>query len=490
MGFATGFQNDIFLSYAHVDDIPRPDSDDGWVTSFEKSLKWCLDRQVGKVGTITLWRDRRRLQGHFLFDDVIEHAVNSSAIFLALTSRGYLESDYCRKELARFHRTALETNAVSIQGRMRIVNGLIGPIPPEDWPREMGRTLGFELHHSKDDDEFGEPSRGDLFFRQVRSLARSLYDLLKTLNDSRREPHKPPEAERAARRVYLATTSDSLWRARGRLIADLETAAVQVVSDVPPPPEVAGEHDRRVRGLLKDVDLSVHLLDGAPGRELLEENGESYPQRQLDLALDHSPASLIWVPRSLELETIEDDRHREFLRGLEHGERGKRCYEFIRSDRADLGRDIVEKLKRLDEPLEEPSSQSFPCMLSTHARDTEHLLKVASLLADRGRVPYLDQYADEPQDVQRLFEERVRKVEKLILFFGAVSRDWVKERVDLALKIVANEGRSLKLGVFLAPPPKVPQVSQFDRPPFHVHLLDNTGGFSPDSILSFLETRT
>jgi len=98
MAYVPNFEYDIFISYAHVDNLTTPAESDGWISTFEKCLAVLLSQRVGKMGTIKIWRDPS-LDGSQLFDTTIQNRINQSALFLAFTSTGYLSSDYCRQEL-------------------------------------------------------------------------------------------------------------------------------------------------------------------------------------------------------------------------------------------------------------------------------------------------------------------------------------------------------------------------------------------------------
>src|SRR5262245_66040453 len=112
MAYLPGFENDIFISYSHVDD------QDGWVGVFQKQLEMELSRLLGRMGLARVWRDRRRLQGNHFFDQTIQNAIDSSALFVALTSKGYLGSEYCRKEMRWFREKNAEALGLGDRSRM------------------------------------------------------------------------------------------------------------------------------------------------------------------------------------------------------------------------------------------------------------------------------------------------------------------------------------------------------------------------------------
>lgn len=189
MAYVDGFEHDIFLSYARVDDQMASDAGAGWVTAFEKRLQVALDRRVGRIGVVKIWRDLRRIQGHQLFDRTIEDAVNASAVFLGLTSRGYLTSPYCCDEIACFsRRVAGDALGRAVGDQLRIVNVLLTNLEPREWPEEHAGTSGFPFHDAENDDQIGEPSEpdGELFKKQLRHLADELVGLLKALKQASR----------------------------------------------------------------------------------------------------------------------------------------------------------------------------------------------------------------------------------------------------------------------------------------------------------------
>src|SRR6185503_5682099 len=98
MAFISGFEYDVFVSYSHVDNLGR----DAWVSQFHEELDFALAKRIGRHGVARIWRDKR-LEGNQLFDQTIKQSIEKSAVFLALTSTGYIESDYCQQELKWFH---------------------------------------------------------------------------------------------------------------------------------------------------------------------------------------------------------------------------------------------------------------------------------------------------------------------------------------------------------------------------------------------------
>ena len=95
MGYLPQFKNDLFISYRRSSN----EGDDPWVDNFCNSVRSQLRDLVGNV---QIWRDTAELRGGDAWRPEIADAVDSTAVFLALISRTYFDSDECRKELDRF----------------------------------------------------------------------------------------------------------------------------------------------------------------------------------------------------------------------------------------------------------------------------------------------------------------------------------------------------------------------------------------------------
>ncbi|HKP88223.1 MAG TPA: toll/interleukin-1 receptor domain-containing protein, partial [Blastocatellia bacterium] len=193
MSYLPGFDYDIFISYAHVDNETAYESEVGWVTQFREHLEVQLSKRIGRIGAVKIWQDPS-LEGSQLFDKTIQDGINRSALFLALTSTGYLMSDYCRQELQWFTKKAnAEPTGITVGDRMRVFNLLLNNVAYTDWPEEYGRTSGFPFHDAERDDEFGYPSdpKDRLFQQQMRKLVDSIYKTLCLLKEKLEEKARP-----------------------------------------------------------------------------------------------------------------------------------------------------------------------------------------------------------------------------------------------------------------------------------------------------------
>ncbi len=448
------FTNDIFLSYARVDNTFAKPKRQGWVDSFKKSLEVELLQLHGRK-TITIWMNTRELESNDYFDDELKDQIRQSGIFLALTSHGYLnEEAYCRKELKEFYDHAKES--LRLGNRSRIFNCLLYNISydNENWPSEYSGTTAAEFFDTSEADE-GYPSRHPRLGRQIRKLAREIYSFLEeykeTFTSPQRAPAPPPPPPPARAKVFLADTVESLKTDRDCLVARLEREGIQVFDRIPPPYET---HDQEVVQRMTEADLSVHLFGDTQGEKFINGGkGETFLQRQVELGFEHAKSQFVWVPPKalVDIPTIKDDGYRGFLQSLESAERDKKRYTFRRDASNVLAEEILSRIKELSNP--EPERHSLTALLATHIKDQAHALDLYDLLLEKGLDPRINRENDDPGEKIGAFEKLARQVSVLIVIFGMVASEWVSERIITALQVAGTQDpQRLQLcGIYVPP---------------------------------------
>jgi hypothetical protein len=444
MAWVPGFEHDVFISYARVDNATAEDDpQQGWVSQFHRHLNIALSKKIGLLDRLKIWRDTREIQGNQLFDKTIQDAVQGAAVFVALDSHGYQASEYCRRELEWFYQKAQKDSAGLAAGDdYRIFHLLLNNVPWPTWPKEFGRTSGFPFHDAPDRDHDGEPGEpcSEMFRTGMRALAEAIHATLTRLKNRPTTLDAPPHQETSRFSIYVADTSDTLSSVRKRVLNELKPSTdLKVVTGVPPPFDGAA-HDQRVRNELEAADLSVHLLDAYPGREIVDQEGSSYPQRQVELALAHGKSQLIWTPQSLSRESIEDEAYAAFLEKLENGPRERSTYDFQRDVPSAITRQILAKVEELKARSHStPDLPGEAALLDTHWKDQLYALELGQYLIKRHVRPYIDPQEDDPSTNLDFFTRRLKQVGILILFYGAVAEEWVRARLAVTLQIAIAE---------------------------------------------------
>jgi hypothetical protein len=489
--YVTGFEYDIFISYAHVDN--RPGGDAGWVAQLHKALNDRLATRFGRAGIIRIWRDPA-LDGSEVFKQVLEARVRASAVFVALTSNGYLASDYCRQELAAFYRAAQQSPyGVQVGERRRLLNVLLTNLRPGEWPEELRGTTGFSFHDAPPDDEdvIGEPLKtgSEAFDSGVRKLTDATCRLLKEFREQIQPAPEPPRP----RAIFLASTSAGLRELRGRVAADLRHEGREVITGIPPPSDSAS-HDREVAAAVASASLSVHLLDGDPGDAIRDEPDATYPRRQLELATASVTPQMIWVPPALEIEAVSLPSHRELLSSFERGPRLKETCEFVREPETRMAQVILDRVRRLETATRTGTAEPT-ILLDTHLKDQRVAFEMSSWLLDLGIQPFIHQESDNPAEGITAFEGQLQRSSTVVIFFGKVAKSWVEQRVNSVLQFVMRQisnGLTPSLQecyVYLLPPVK--QALQLRTGIYEPRILDNTASdrFEPAAAAPLLVMR-
>ena len=77
------FENDVFISYAHIDDVPLIEGQKGWIANFHRALEVRLAQLLGRNPRI--WRDPK-LQGNDIFADRLVERLPGVAILVSVIS--------------------------------------------------------------------------------------------------------------------------------------------------------------------------------------------------------------------------------------------------------------------------------------------------------------------------------------------------------------------------------------------------------------------
>jgi hypothetical protein len=240
-----------------------------------------------------------------------------------------------------------------------------------------------------------------------------------------------------------------------------------------------------VRAAVARAELSVHLLDTTPGRDIDDQEGITYEQRQAELALDHGKSQLILMPQGAAPVSTDVPRYAEFLDRLEHGpRRPDASYVFQRELPSAMTRQILARVEQLNSRRPAPAgTMTGTTLLDTHIKDQLHAFELGQYLLKRQVSMLINPQEDDPARNVALFSERLKQVAILIIFYGSVRWEWVRERLSLALQIAVAEEYPLRAcGVYIAPPVKPNTATTFSLPLVSLEWMDHTQGFNPAAV--------
>jgi len=103
--------NDLFISYTHIDNVPLDMNEPGWISRLHYSLGVRLQQIIG--GQVSIWRDEK-LTGNDNFSDSILKGLKNVPLLVCVVSPRYVNSDWCIKEFEQF------THDVEAQGGLQM----------------------------------------------------------------------------------------------------------------------------------------------------------------------------------------------------------------------------------------------------------------------------------------------------------------------------------------------------------------------------------
>ena len=166
--------NDLFISYAHIDDLPISEDQKGWISEFHRVLQNRLAQLMGEKPKI--WRDQK-LSGSDIFDNEIVDQFKNTKLMVSVLSPRYIKSEWCNKEIKEFYRNAELSSGVALAGKSRVLKVVKTPYDPQDVHPELkqvfGSVLGFNFYDFDNDsgkvveynEAFGKEARQNYFTR-------------------------------------------------------------------------------------------------------------------------------------------------------------------------------------------------------------------------------------------------------------------------------------------------------------------------------------
>lgn len=466
MPVVTGFPVDVFVSYAHVDNVRISDEMQGWITDFVELLRSGLVRKAGRSDRINIWHDPA-LRSNDVFDDRIGEAISNSAVFLAVLSSGYLASSYCtEQELDHFGRSATARLPVEVKGKSRVSAVLIDDVSRDRWPASLKRSDGVRFTETNQNTgrlrllrRPGSFDRERAFWDNMDKVVEDTWELLQAMANAVPDDAAAPTAQAS---VFLAEVTDDLQEAREQVRRELEQKGVLVnsIGDHAGSPE---EVRIAISQALSVSALSIHLLGPLAGRAM---NGTGVPLSELQCQIaGHEtrlrPYPLFWISPDVDVSKVSNAQHRQFLSGLLQGERPNPI-KVLRTDLEDLKLEILSRL-----PL--PASAAKPVVRSRDKKQTSVYISFCNQAEGftQALVDYLEKQNcaisllnhSTPAARQR-HKRWLRLCDGLLIMYEAQTKSWAEDTMLEARELSRERERPKKLAVV--------EVSPRSGQPFNV----------------------
>ncbi len=308
MAFLAGeFLHDVFVSYSHGD--PHGERDTPlkyWTGEFIRALGATIRSTDPELRGLDIWFDAHFDPTRHLTDE-LRRRVKSSGILMVIMTPAYLESGWCRDELAWFEEQVADRKREA--GRIFVIHALA--TDRAKWPAflqdDLGNALvGFPFYDPQTEKPFGWGAEdiirsGKEFNNPLWTLKTALTRRLRELRDAGRTEAPavaPASVHRsgAAKRIYLLLRPEPEYlKLREQVGEDLKKDGLWPIPVNPPAAAGGGmtdwitERKRRLRdakhcaalGLVRAGDDESFALDlyrvGVEERDMIEEEQGAKP---------------------------------------------------------------------------------------------------------------------------------------------------------------------------------------------------------------------
>jgi hypothetical protein len=477
------FDQDAFISYAHIDNEPLTPGQKGWVSQFHATLQAMLSQRLGEKARI--WRDDK-LDGNDVFADEIVDQFAKTALLVSILSPRYVRSEWCTRELREFCEAASRTGGVTVGNKSRVFKVIKTPFETAaPLPEAVRQTLGYEFFAPLDngDPQELDPAFGDQARQQFLSkLSRLAWELAKSLQQlAQSEPAARADTSGPARRVvFLADCGRDQRDAREQLATELRMHGHEVL----PALQLPLAEDALVPELKAQLErcaLAIHLVgasvgpvpDGPSGRSLAILENQLAAERCRQGALRR----IIWLPAGVSGERAEQQA---FIDALQRDAALQYGADLLRGDIEALKGAMHLTLRQLDTPAAPaaaaaPAGQQVVHVLMSEA-DRPASVPLLKLLRAQGLLVTIPVFVGDAGALREANAQLLSGCDALILFYGAGDEVWkFHQQSELRKQGAAGSGgRRRSEWTCLAPPSTADKqmLQQLEEP----NLIDALAG--------------
>jgi len=487
------FDKHLFVSYAHVDDLPTPGDDQGWVTRFHKYLETYLSQSIGEQARV--WRDDR-LRGNDIFANEIVKQFPNTAILLSILSPRYIDSEWCLKEVTEFCKTAELHGGLTIDDKARVLRVMLKRIPSDrraQLPHILKDALGYEFFEGADggrelplDPSFGS---GEAYRRQIYFLAEDIADLINKLKQ--KDGSEQPENVAGKPTVYLSESSYDLRDEREKIRGDLRSHGYTVLPDqLARLPELESEYVAEVGKLLDQCQVSVHFVGRFRGKVPDGPSLKSAIQIQNEVASRKSEENglhrVIWLPEKAASEQAEQQAFIDELQKVAVLQQGA---DLVTGDLESFKSAVHAALHKLEksEPSNSPPVDDAKLIyLICDQRDRPATIPLRKFLKAEGMNVVIPLFEGDAATVRQANQDILARCDAVILFYGAGDEAWKRTVENDLIKMKAYRDRKPLLAnyVYLASPSTDDkrELIELEEP----NLIGGLDGFAEVEMMSFL----
>jgi len=457
------FAKHVFISYAHLDNQPLTEQQQGWITRFHSSLAAMLSMRMGRKAEV--WRDSK-LSGNDIFADEIVQQFPKTALLVSILTPRYVQSEWCTREVREFCSQAEQSGSLVVGNKSRVFKVIKTPVDSEEGlPAAMANALGYMFYVFDEeetpielDPSLGSSELASKYNLKLMKLAWDIAQMIRKLEPKPAPGERPAEVLVASRPcVYLSECSHDQRESREALEAELRLHGYQIHPEQQLPREELS-YRAEVARLLTQCKLSVHLIGSGNGAVPDGPSQKSVVVLQNELAIQRTRRGelhrVIWLPEGINSRHPEQQR---FIEALHTDAQVQFGADLVTGDFETLKGTIHTYLKKLEEPkvVQEglPNGTKFVYLICDE-RDRAATMPVRKFLKHQGLEVRIPVFEGDAATVRRTNQDILSQCDAVMLFYGAGDEAW-KRTVESDLKKIQGYGRAKPLlasFTFLAQP--------------------------------------
>lgn len=441
--------NDIFISYAHVDNESLTEGQKGWISQFHRTLEIRLRQLLGENPRI--WRDMK-LAGTDIFDEKILNQFENTRLMISVISPRYVSSEWCARELNEFYNTLESSGGLRVGDKSRIIKVVKTPVDGDPDGGSVHKIfkslLGFDFFDIDPEtgrvreynEEFGHEAKRN-YLERVYDLAHEITAILKEMGG--RSESVDTTATRPGRVVYLAEVTSDLNAERDRIRRELLERGHTVLPDRPLPLE-ADAASQLISDSLAKAHLAIHLIGSRYG--VVPESGDiSLIELQSRLSSQQSEKDslqrLVWIPSGSQ---PDSERQTEFIRSIQDGSEGMATTELLTGQIEEVKNLAIKRLGVEEKPTQTefghpPLGQAVEdgekrIYLICDQQDAEAIEPLEDYLYDQGYEVKVPQFDGDEDAFAQIHQDNLRFCDAVLIFFGNASGQWVDIKLMDLLK--------------------------------------------------------
>jgi hypothetical protein len=459
MAIIPGFDYDLFVSYAHADDMAA-DGQDGWVAQFVRHLEPTLRQRLGGAEALKIFFDSRATGANNNLPELLQ-AARRSALFLVVGSPSYANRDWPQKELEAFIHCTPEPSRLFMVECLPLAIGESYPAPLdvhirlEFWKLSGRKQVPVPIWANSDPQEFSTLVHGlasDIRERllwmrhiaggQERIGAGSKAGSAARPNESGDLPVRPVPV---AKTILVAQPTDDVADEADELVRYLNQYSEEI--NVLPKSGYPQGGDAFMAAFRQDLvrtDLFVQLLGRRPGR-VPPDLPEGYTRFQIDAAKEASVEIMQWRHPNLDATQTSDPLYRKLLTAETVVASGLEAFK---------NQILAAARRRKPEPRKSDAKSQLPTVfINADDKDLPVAREIERECLQQALTTVLPMKGPSSEAKRRDLAESLTDCDVLLFIYGDTTQDWIRSQLRFFGKVKQKRDSEPKLLAICSGPP-------------------------------------